>query len=36
VIADREGAIFVLPATIMHSPAFTRAASACGFPLHNH
>jgi len=36
VAADREGAIFALPATIMQSPAFTRAAAACGFPLHNH
>jgi hypothetical protein len=36
VVADREGAIFAIPATIMQSPAFTRAAAACGFGLHNH
>jgi signal transduction histidine kinase len=31
VVADREGAILVIPATIQQSPAFTHAASACGF-----
>jgi|HubBroStandDraft_6_1064221.scaffolds.fasta_scaffold40415_4 hypothetical protein len=37
VVADREGAIFVLPSTLdVPSPQFTRAASACGFGLHNH
>ncbi len=36
VIADREGAIFALPAAIMQSPGFTQAAAACGFGLHNH
>jgi hypothetical protein len=36
VVADREGAIFALPTTIMQSPGFTRAAAACGFGLHNH
>ncbi len=30
-VADREGAILVIPATIMRSPVFTQAASACGF-----
>jgi signal transduction histidine kinase len=36
VIADREGAIFALPATVAQSPAFTQAASMCGFtPGHN-
>ena len=36
VVADREGAIFAIPATIMQSQAFTRAAAACGFQLTNH
>jgi hypothetical protein len=37
VISDIEGAIFVFPATLdTQSPAFTRAAAACQFPLHNH
>lgn len=37
VISDIEGAILVFPSSIdTHSPAFVRAASACGFPLHNH
>ena len=37
VISDIEGVILVFPATIdTQSPLFTRAASACGFPLHNH
>jgi signal transduction histidine kinase len=31
VVADREEAILVIPATIEQSPAFTPAASACGF-----
>jgi signal transduction histidine kinase len=31
VVADREEAILVIPATIELSPAFTPAASACGF-----
>jgi signal transduction histidine kinase len=31
VVADREGAILVIPAAIQRSPAFTQAASACGF-----
>jgi len=31
VVADREGAILVIPAAIQQSPAFTQAASACGF-----
>jgi hypothetical protein len=37
VISDIEGVIFFFPAsTDSQSPAFTRAAKACGFPLHNH
>ena len=37
VISDIDGAVFVFPATLdMQSPAFTRAAAACQFPLHNH
>jgi hypothetical protein len=37
VISDIEGVIFVFPGTIdEQSPAFTRAAAACAFPLHNH
>jgi len=36
-ISDIDGAILVFPATIdTQSPLFTRAAAACGFPLHNH
>ena len=37
VISDIQGVILVFPATIdTQSPLFTRAAKACGFPLHNH
>lgn len=37
VISDIEGAILIFPSTIdMQSPAFTQAATSCGFPLHNH
>ena len=37
VISDIEGVILVFPSTIdQQSPAFTRAAAACAFPLHNH
>jgi hypothetical protein len=37
VISDIEGVIFIFPSTIdQQSPAFTRAAAACAFPLHNH
>ena len=37
VISDIDGVILVFPATIdTRSPLFTRAAAACGFPLHNH
>lgn len=37
VISNIEGAIFVFPASLdTRSPQFTRAATACGFPLHNH
>jgi hypothetical protein len=37
VISDIEGAILVFPATLdTQSPAFTRAATVCNFPLHNH
>ncbi len=37
VISDIEGVILVFPSTIgRQSPAFTRAAAACAFPLHNH
>jgi hypothetical protein len=37
VISDIEGAILVFPATLdTQSPAFTRAAITCHFPLHNH
>ncbi len=37
VISNIEGVIFVFPGTLdMQSPLFTRAAAACGFPLHNH
>ena len=37
VISDIEGVILVFPSTInQQSPAFTRAAAVCAFPLHNH
>jgi hypothetical protein len=37
VISDIEGVILVFPGTIdTQSQAFTRAAAACEFPLHNH
>jgi hypothetical protein len=37
VISDIEGVILVFPSTIdEQSPAFTRAAAVCAFPLHNH
>ena len=37
VISDIEGVILVFPASIdEQSPLFTRAAAACGFPLHDH
>jgi hypothetical protein len=37
VISDIEGVIFVFGGTVdRQSPAFTRAAAACAFPLHNH
>lgn len=37
VISDIEGVILVFPHTIdQQSPAFTQAATACAFPLHNH
>ncbi len=37
VISDIEGVILVFPSTIdEQSPAFTQAAAACTFPLHNH
>jgi hypothetical protein len=37
VISDIQGVILVFPAAIdTQSPLFTRAAAACGFPLHNH
>jgi hypothetical protein len=37
VISDIEGVIFIFPGRIdQQSPAFTRAAAACAFPLHNH
>jgi hypothetical protein len=37
VISDIEGAILIFPSTIdRQSPAFTRAAAACAFPLRNH
>jgi hypothetical protein len=37
VISNIEGVIFIFPGRIDHqSPAFTRAAAACVFPLHNH
>jgi hypothetical protein len=37
VISDIEGVIFIFPGRIdEQSPAFTRAAAECAFPLHNH
>ncbi len=37
VISDIEGVVFVFPGRIdQRSPAFTRAAAVCAFPLHNH
>jgi hypothetical protein len=37
VISDIEGVILIFPSRIdEQSPAFTRAAAACAFPLHNH
>jgi hypothetical protein len=37
MVSDIEGVILVFPGTLdTQSPLFTRAASACGFPLHNH
>jgi hypothetical protein len=37
LISDIEGVIFVFPGRIdEQSPAFTRAAATCAFPLHNH
>ncbi len=35
-IADREGAILLIPRTVQQSPVLTRAAAACGFALTNH
>jgi hypothetical protein len=37
VISDIEEVILIFPGTIdQQAPAFTHAASVCGFPLHNH
>ncbi len=37
VISNIEGVILIFPSTINEqSPAFTRAAAVCAFPLHNH
>ena len=37
VISDRDGVIFVFPATLdVQSPLFEQAAAACGFQLTNH
>ena len=37
VISDIDGVILVFPGTLdTQSAAFTRAAAACAFPLHNH
>jgi hypothetical protein len=38
VISNIEGAVFVFPAATVNpqTPLYTRAAKACGFPLHNH
>jgi hypothetical protein len=36
-ISNIDGVILAFPATIdQQSPAFTQAAAACAFPLHNH
>jgi hypothetical protein len=36
-LSDIEGVILLFPSTIdQQSPAFTRAAATCAFPLHNH
>jgi hypothetical protein len=36
-VSDIEGVILLFPSTIdQQSPAFTRAAATCAFPLHNH
>jgi hypothetical protein len=36
-ISDIDGVILIFPSTIdTGSPGFTRAAAACGFPLHDH
>jgi hypothetical protein len=36
-LSDIEGVILLFPSTInQQSPAFTRAAAVCAFPLHNH
>jgi hypothetical protein len=37
MVSDIDGVIFVFPASLdTQSQAFTRAAAACQFPLHNH
>lgn len=37
VISNIQGAVFAFPASLdMQSRQFTRAATSCGFPLHNH
>jgi hypothetical protein len=37
VLSDIEGVILLFPSALeMQSPAFTRGAAECGFPLHNH
>lgn len=36
VISDIEGVILVMGSIDEQSPAFTRAAAECTFPLHNH
>jgi hypothetical protein len=37
VISNIDGVILVFPSSIdTQSPSFTKAAAACGFPLHNH
>jgi hypothetical protein len=36
VVSDIEGVILVMGSIDTQSPAFTRAAAACAFPLHNH
>ncbi len=36
VISDIEGVILVFRGIDTQSPAFTRAAAVCSFPLHNH